>query len=36
MGDLVRFRFHVHLSQDRAMSVIERGQQMPARTAGQP
>ena len=35
-GDLVRFRLHVHLSQDRAMSVIERGQQMPARTAGQP
>jgi hypothetical protein len=35
-GDLVRFRLHVHPSQDRAMSVIERGQQMPAGTAGQP
>ena len=32
--DLVRFRLHVHLSQDHAVSVIERGQQMPARTAG--
>jgi len=36
MGDLVRFGLHGCLSQDRAMSVIERGQQMPARTAGQP
>jgi hypothetical protein len=34
--DLVRFRLDVRLSQDDAMSVIERGQQMPARTISQP
>ena len=34
--DLVRFRLDVHLSQDHAMSVIQGGQQMPARPAGQP
>jgi len=32
--DLVRFRLHVHLSQDHAMSVIQGSQQMPARAAG--
>ena len=32
--DLVRFGLDVDLSQDHAVSVIERGQQMPARTAG--
>ncbi len=32
--DLVRFRLDVGLGQDYALSVIERGQQMPARTAG--
>jgi hypothetical protein len=32
--DLVRFRLDIGLSQDHAVPVIERGQQMSARTIG--